>query len=341
MARMVRELESHHQRSMRVNRLNDLLQSCRAEAEAHEVIALSASEIFANRPGCLSLVTRGGAELERVACWGGSSCVRPTFVIDDCWALRRGESHEVRRSGELTCGHFEHPPEHGYLCLPLVVRGETLGLLTLEYPSDAGDEEIDDLREQARSVGETIKLSLSNLRLRVALQEQATHDALTGLFNRRYLDDTLPRELHRVERNGGHLAVAMLDIDHFKRFNDQMGHEAGDLVLREIGQLLRNNLRKSDIGCRYGGEELMLILPDSGAEDAHARLADICDQIRAMRIGYRNDVLPPVTVSVGIAATNGHHPNTTLLLRAADDALYAAKAAGRDRIVVSGAATPT
>lgn len=337
MARMVRELEMHHDQSVRVNHLNDLLQSCRGEAEAHDVIALSAGEIFSGRTGCLSLVTPSGTELERVACWGEQPCVGLSFGIDDCWALRRGEPHEVRRPGELSCAHFDHPPAHGYLCLPLVVRGETLGLLTIEYPPDAAPEEIEDLREQVRTVGETIKLSLSNLRLRVALQEQATHDTLTGLFNRRYLDETLPRELHRIERAGGRLAVAMLDIDHFKRFNDSMGHEAGDLVLREIGQLLRDKLRKSDIGCRYGGEELMVILPDSGAEDARSRLADICDQIRSMRIGYRGGVLPTVTVSVGIAATNHHHANVAALLRTADDALYAAKEAGRDRIVIGGA----
>jgi diguanylate cyclase (GGDEF)-like protein/PAS domain S-box-containing protein len=336
MATMVRELESHHQLSLRINRLNDLLQSCRTEAEAYEVITLSLAEIFPASSGCLAVVTSHDRELRRVSSWGttpGSNL--ETFALDDCWALRRGEMHQSGLvAGELNCKHFDPLPAHGYLCLPLVVRGETLALLNLEHPAEASPETLRHLRETAHAVAETIKLSLSNLRLRVALEERATHDALTGLFNRRYLDETLPRELHRNQRTKGKLTVAMLDIDHFKKFNDQLGHEAGDLVLRHIGELLQANLRKSDIGCRYGGEELLVILPESSAEDAHEHLADICDKIRHMRVNYRGGLLPPVTVSVGIACTSSSLFDVAHLLRAADEALYAAKQAGRDRIVI-------
>lgn len=335
MSRVMRELEAHHGKTLQTNRLNDLLQSSRNEKEALDVIRLSLAEIFAGQSGCLALVLGRDRELERVACWGSCDHVPLAFQVDDCWALRRGEVHEARRPEDLVCAHFDIPPEHGYLCLPLTVRGDTLGLLHLEYPEGANDEDLTEFKDIARSVGETIKLSLSNLRLRVALQEQATHDSLTGLFNRRYLDDTLPRELHRIQRRKGLLAVAMLDIDHFKRFNDTMGHEAGDLVLREIGRILRENLRKSDIGCRYGGEELVVIMPDSGIEDARTRMVGVCDLIRNMKVRYRGDALPEVTVSVGIAGTNRHFTDEVALLRAADDAMYAAKEAGRDRIVVA------
>jgi diguanylate cyclase (GGDEF)-like protein len=132
----------------------------------------------------------------------------------------------------------------------------------------------------------------------------------------------------------------MLDIDHFKRFNDTMGHEAGDYVLREMGRILRENLRKSDIGCRYGGEELVLIMPDSGAEDAQVRIAHLCDLIRAMHVEFRGQVLPPLTVSAGIAEAFRHGDDAAAVLRAADDGLYAAKEAGRDRIVVCGGNAP-
>ena len=335
MSQVMRKLESHHRKTLQINRLNDLLQSSRSEQEALDVIRLSLAEIFTEEPGCLALVLERQRELERVAAWGEVTRVPAVFEVDDCWALRRGEAHEARRPGDLACAHFAAVPTDGYLCLPLVVRGDTLGLLHLAFPPGAGDDSLTDLRDLAHSVGETIKLSLSNLRLRVALQEQATHDVLTGLFNRRYLDETLPRELHRVQRAGGELTLAMLDIDHFKRFNDDMGHEAGDLVLRGIGRILRENLRKSDVGCRYGGEELLVIMPDSGVEDAKARLAEICELIRTMKIRYRDDVLPSVTVSVGIAGTAEQAAHEAVLLRAADDALYAAKAAGRDRIVVA------
>ncbi len=335
MSQVMRKLEAHHRKTLQINRLNDLLQSSRSEHEALDVIRLSLAEVFGGESGCLALVLEGARELDRVAAWGDVMRVPAAFEVDDCWALRRGEAHEARHLGDLACAHFSAVPENGYLCLPLVVRGDTLGLLHLAFPPGATNDTLVDLRDLAHSVGETIKLSLSNLRLRVALQEQATHDVLTGLFNRRYLDETLPRELHRVQRGGGELTVAMIDIDHFKRFNDDMGHEAGDLVLRGIGRILRDNLRKSDIGCRYGGEELLLIMPDSNVEDAHARLVEICELIRSMKIRYREDVLPSVTVSAGIAGTAEQTAHEAVLLRAADDALYAAKAAGRDRIVIA------
>lgn len=340
MSRVMRELESHHRKTLQINRLNDLMQSSRSEKEALEVMQLCLAEIFAGQSGCLALVLGADRELERVACWGARENVPLVFQIDDCWALRRGEVHEARRVGDLACAHFNAVPEHGSLCLPLVVRGDTLGLIHLEYPEGAAEDDLTEFRDIAHSVGETIKLSLSNLRLRVALQEQATHDALTGLFNRRYLDETLPRELHRVQRGKGQLAVGMIDIDHFKRFNDSMGHEAGDLVLREIGRILRENLRKSDVGCRYGGEELLVIMPDSGIDDAQSRLKGICDLIRSMKVRYRGELLPVVTVSVGIAGTDHHFVEEAALLRAADDALYAAKEAGRDRIVIAAIPPP-
>lgn len=335
MASMMRELEAHHRETKNVNQMNDLLQSCRDEAEAYEVIALSMTELFPGQKGCLSRLTESGKDLERVSCWGESPASRLLFGLDDCWALRRGQPHEVRRPGELACAHFEQAPVSGYLCLPLVVRGEMLGLLNIEYLPDADKEKQDATRELARSVGETIKISLSNLRLRVALQEQATHDSLTGLFNRRYLDETLPRELHRMQRAGGRMAVAMIDIDHFKGFNDSMGHEAGDQVLREIGAILIGNLRKSDTGCRYGGEELAVIMPESSSANARARLEEVCELIRGMKIDHHGTLLPQVTVSVGIAEASEEHDDAISLLRAADDALYQAKEAGRDRIVIT------
>ena len=334
MSHIVSELEANHLKNTQINRLNDLLQSCRNEAEAHEVIRLLLGEIFTGFQGCLALATHRGGELERVACWGGEECAMPLFQMDDCWALRRGEIHEVHETGGLMCTHFDQPPVHGYLCMPLMVKGEVLGMIHLTHPSDCNETCQTETRELARSVGETIKLSLSNLRLREALHEQATHDALTGLFNRRYLDETLPRELHRIHRSRGKLTVAMLDIDHFKRFNDTMGHEAGDYVLREMGRILRDNLRKSDIGCRYGGEELVLIMPDSNAADARARITYLCDLIRAMHVEFRGQVLPPLTVSAGVAEAFRHGDDAGTVLRAADEALYAAKEAGRDRIVV-------
>ena len=167
--------------------------------------------------------------------------------------MRRGQQHEVADpQASVICRHFVHPPTTGYLCLPLVVQGETLGLLYLDIPAGMNHEHATSWKQLVVTVGEGIKLSLSNLKLREIMREQATHDPLTGLFNRRYLDDTLPRELTHARRHNTQTCLAMLDIDHFKSFNDTFGHEAGDLILRELGRVLNENVRKSDIACRFG-----------------------------------------------------------------------------------------
>ena len=168
----------------------------------------------------------------------------------------------------------------------------------------------------------------------MVLRAEAIHDPLTGLFNRRYLEETLPRELHRAQRAHSPLCVAMLDLDNFKRFNDTYGHDAGDSLLRELGRLLLGKLRKSDISCRYGGEEFVLVLPDSSAADAKQRMEQIRAQIKELQIPHGEQQLRAITVSAGVAQAEDPAPNPSQLLRAADTALYAAKNAGRDRVMV-------
>ena len=168
-----------------------------------------------------------------------------------------------------------------------------------------------------------------------ALLEQATHDPLTGLLNRRTLDEALPRELHRCQRSGEPLTVAMLDLDHFKHFNDAYGHEAGDLVLQAVGELLSRSLRASDIACRYGGEELTVVMPSSSLDDARSRLGEVRQAIMGLRLRYRNDELPAITVSIGIAEVVDQETDSATLLGRADAALYQAKAQGRNQIAVA------
>ena len=174
-------------------------------------------------------------------------------------------------------------------------------------------------------------------RLEEALREQTIRDPLTGLFNRRYLDETLPRELHRRQRRGEPLAVAMLDVDHFKCFNDNYGHKAGDAVLRAIGELLKHLLRADDVACRYGGEELTVILPGATPDDAQVKLNTVRRAIMAMRVLYQGETLPAITVSVGVAAAGEQETDGAALLGRADAALYLAKEQGRNRVIASGA----
>jgi diguanylate cyclase (GGDEF)-like protein len=249
--------------------------------------------------------------------------------------MRRGQPYEVLdpKSG-LQCHHFVRQIENGHLCVPLTVQGETLGLLVVI--GNIGEDTTHHVRRHQLAImaGESIKLCLSNLRLREKLREQATHDPLTKLFNRRYLEDSLPRELYRAKRLNSPLCVAMLDLDHFKQFNDTFGHEAGDTLLRELGQLLCETMRKSDIPCRYGGEEFVLVMPDSSLEDTLQRLNQVCLQVKKMEIRHSDQLLGTMTVSAGVAGTPKHGSTCSELLRAADEALYAAKQAGRDCVAI-------
>jgi diguanylate cyclase (GGDEF)-like protein len=256
--------------------------------------------------------------------------IESSFSLEDCWAIRRGQLHEVSDpQADLLCHHFVHQPQTGYLCVPLIVQSEPTALLCL-----VGRNKHQVSQQQlAVTVGETIKLSLSNLKLREKLREEAIHDPLTGLFNRRYLEETLARELHRAKRGNTSLCVAMLDLDKFKPFNDTFGHDAGDALLRQLGPMLRQALRKSDMACRYGGDEFVLVLPDSSLADTHQRVEQICVLVKELQIRHGHQLLDSITVSAGVARALEH--TAPELIHAADEAMYAAKQAGGDHVVDS------
>ena len=334
---VVTELQRRDGEMRLLNRMNDLLQICNTQEEAYKVIAPLGGELFPGQRGCIAVVRASGQHLETVAHWGDEAPVEPIFSLGDCWALRRGSFQEVIDPEVGLCRHFISRIETDYLCVPLIVQGEVLGLLCLVGSPPPGGEHQVGRRQLTVMVGESIKLCLSNLKLREKLHGQATHDPLTGLFNRRYLEDTLWREVHRSHRRNSPLGVAMLDLDHFKRFNDTFGHGAGDSLLRELGQLLREKLRKSDISCRYGGEEFVLILPDSSLADTRQRVEQIRGLIKELKIRHGDELLGTIAVSAGIAAAPEHGSTAAELLRAADNALYAAKQAGRDCVVLYNA----
>lgn len=300
------------------------------------MVGMMMAELFVGRNGFLAISHASDRNLQAVTCWGAEALAIDNFTLDDCWALRRGQIHPVMNPDTgLTCSHFVHPPEHGYVCVPLTVQGKTLGMMcNTGVLMTNGDHQV---REQqlATMVGESIKLSLSNRKLRNKLREQATHDPLTGLFNRRHLEDSLSRELHRASRGKFPLCIAMLDLDHFKKLNDTCGHQAGDMVLRELVQVLREKLRKSDIACRYGREEFAIVMPDSSIADTCQRVEEIRALVKKMEIPNGDHLLGTITISAGIAGIPEHGGITMReFLNAADTALYGAKQAGRDRIVV-------
>ncbi|MBW4497136.1 MAG: diguanylate cyclase [Oscillatoria princeps RMCB-10] len=172
------------------------------------------------------------------------------------------------------------------------------------------------------------------------LHSQNIRDPLTGLFNRRYMDQFLRRELRHAQRLCQPLGLILLDIDHFKRFNDTFGHLAGDAVLREMGRLLQAHQSSSDIACRYGGEELVLIVPATSLKETAARAEQVRQAVKLLNLEHYRQPLGGITISLGVACFPDHGQSSAALIRAADAALYRAKALGRDRLVTADSLKP-
>ena len=338
MSENVETLKRHDWQMQAVARMSDLLQACHSRGEALPIIAATAKTLFRTANGALALIVPETRRLETVVQWGENQTMQAEFSLDDCWALRTGRRYKRDGPDQGTpCRHFRAVPAGASVCLPLTVQGETSGLLHMNYPPGSALEE----EEQSlmTSFADVIKLSLSNLGMREILSERAIHDQLTTLFNRHYLVETLPREILRAERDKVPLAVALLDIDHFKQLNDGHGHDAGDAVLKAVGALLRGAMRGGDIACRYGGEEFLLVLPECTQADAKALVENICRQAKHLILSVRGTPLPPTTISAGVAELGGAIRSAEALISAADRALYLAKKNGRDRVEVYSAET--
>lgn len=205
-------------------------------------------------------------------------------------------------------------------------------MLYLRSPSDQLTQAKQKL---ALTAAEQTSLALANLKLRETLQHKSIRDPLTGLFNRRYMEEFLEQELSRACRKEQPIGILVLDIDYFKHFNDNFGHEAGDIVLREVSIFLRQHVRKSDIVCRYGGEEIVMIMPESSLENTSQRAEQLRQGIKQLELKHRDRSLGTISVSIGVASFPEHSPRGPELIRAADAALYRAKAEGRDRVVTA------
>jgi diguanylate cyclase (GGDEF)-like protein/PAS domain S-box-containing protein len=340
----VKELEHRSHNRTLLNEMGDLLQTCLNVEEAYDIIAKFAQQLFPGESGALCILDDSQNNVETVAAWGESSPTESIFAPEDCWALRRGKAHAVGNSGsEPICRHITHPPSDGYLCVPMMSQGKALGTLCLLKSPDNVHQSKEILLLSKESVmqqlaiafARQVELALANLKLRETLHNQAIRDPLTGLFNRRYLEESLKREIYRAERKGTSLGIIMLDIDHFKRFNDTHGHAAGDALLHELGKFLKAHIRGADIACRYGGEEFTLILPDVSVEDARQRAEQLRERVRYLKVQDNNQTLNGVTLSLGVAVFPLNGSTMEAVLRAADLALYRAKHEGRNRVVVS------
>ncbi len=329
------ELERRNRNLSLLSEMSTLLQASHTMDEAYRVIAGFAQKIFGGGSGAIYIVDPHRNLAEAVAGWGETASGGTVFAPEDCWALRLGRIHIGEAADPaILCGHLGPSAPASYLCVPLVAEGEALGVLHLRYESDPGQTKEGD-RVLAVTAADQIALALVNLRLHDTLREQSIRDPLTGLYNRRHMEDSLERELRRAERHTAPVAVIALDVDHFKDINDTLGHEAGDAFLAAFGEFLRAHVRKEDIPCRYGGEEFVVILPGASVADAAARAAQLRQAARHLTVGYQGKTLGPVTLSFGIAVFPEHGTTRESLLRAADASLYIAKQGGRDRVQVT------
>ncbi len=333
LAERVEELENRTQEMVRLGEMTDFLQACLTVAEAEKTLADLLKLLLPKCSGAVFILKPSRDFLEQVAVWGDCVNIPLHFDPHECWALRRGSLHISQpTSPSLYCQHIHlAATRQTTLCIPMMAQGETLGLLYLELPPT---EQFTPVQHRlAETASKQVAIALANLKLRETLQYHSLRDTLTGLFNRRYLEASIERELHRVTRENKSLGLIVMDIDHFKHFNDSFGHEAGDAVLRMVGKFLLQGVRQSDIACRYGGEEFAIILPNASLAETLERAEQIRQGINVQTVNFAGQKLDSITVSSGVASFPDCGMTFEHLFRAADGALYEAKRLGRDRVV--------
>ena len=333
MGQLLNELQQSNRDTSLLNELSHQLQACQSTQEAFGIITDLSKHLFPRTAGALYLLNKARTQISAVASWGELSSASDTFIADNCKALRRGQTRPLSTAQlETCCLHFAQVPAITY-CLPIQMQGEILGIFHLQSTSEEYLTETK--RQLANTVVEQSQLALSNLKLREALVEQSIRDPLTELYNRRYMEEALNQQLSRVTRQLHPLGLIMIDIDHFKNFNDTYGHAAGDALLRELGRLLQSHIRGEDVACRYGGEEFLIIMPDASLEAAHQRAVLLQQEAKNLRVQDAGQSLDGITLSLGVAIYPEHGRSIDSVLRAADAALYRAKQEGRDRVVVA------
>lgn len=333
--------EQVRQREMSLlSELDEWLQSCQSLAELFQIVTAFMGRILPQTSGELYVYSNSRDVLDGACHWNAPGII-DHIQPDACWSLRRGRPYEFG-SGTISmpCAHVEHQVSGGaqqnYVCLPIIAHGDTVGLLHIKFNEDQDDvaigEQSLDPRRFAIQCAEHISLAIANVRLRDELRDQSTKDVLTGLFNRRYFMEMMRGEIGRAQRIDSEVAIISFDADKFKTFNDNHGHDAGDVVLREIAECMRSTFSKDDVLCRFGGEEFCVLMPQTSLEAAFEMADKFRKAVEAVSIIYSGSKLPPVTISGGVAAFPADAKSPQDLLTAADQALYRAKADGRNRM---------
>jgi len=343
LARLVGELEERNAEMNQLGEMGEQFQSCQNTGEACAIGAQYIQKLFPDYTGALCMINPSRDLVEAIQMWGDPAPTSKVFEPTDCWALRRGRPHLVDDAHPgVLCGHITCPQVGQYLCVPMMAHGEALGILHLNHTVPELDQQRLTERifsehniQLATAIADQIALALADLKLREKLRQRAIRDILTGVFNRRYMEETLERELRRAERNKSSLGVIMLDIDHFKEYNDFFGHAGGDALLHELGGMLKKSIRGADIVSRYGGEEFVIVLPDTTLEITRERAEELRQAAKDLHVYYLDKPLGKTALSFGVAAFPEHGRTIEEILKSVDAALYRAKKEGRDRVVVA------
>lgn len=337
----VRELEQRNLEDSLLRKMNKMIQVCKTSQEVYQVMDHYFLLFFPGTAGALHIHDKEENCLTAVLCWGAPTDSPDPFNTEDCWALRQGNPYlYVSDETQPLCAHITGRPEPAEsLCIPLMVGDGVLGLLQILIPGSSATrrsgEALHRLKSRkglARMIAEHLSLALVNLRLQESLQQQSIRDPLTGLYNRRFLNESLKREAHSMKRYGYDVGILMVDVDHFKEVNDQYGHECGDQVLKALGHFLSDSIRGNDIACRYGGEEFVLILLKTGQTELIQKARDLCRSVaETLTIPWHGASLA-ITVSAGVSLCSPGQ-SIEIALNTADKALYTAKHQGRNQAV--------
>jgi diguanylate cyclase (GGDEF)-like protein len=328
------QLERQRREMEILKNLSETLQACNSREEAYPFIAMAATELFPGSSGALAIPAAATRDLLETATeWGRDLGMKADFVIEDCWGLRRGRVHQPGPG--TICQHFRREPDGPYTCVPLSVRGEVSGLLSLRTaPAQALDEE---RRSSFSMFGNAVALGMSMLQLRESLKHHSIRDPATGLAGAEFADAVLDREIRRAVSQGQSVSIAMLDLHGFSRVEAGYGHGAAEGLLQELETLLRSTLGPLDLAARYERDQLLLLLMHDDRDDREAstpvaRLRRLCSELQKKAVTHQGAALPPISVAAGLAEAPVHGSTTEELKRSANRALLAAKLAGPGRI---------
>lgn len=318
LAAALKQVEQHNERLLSFSQFTHQLLSSTSDADIFGCIPRYAMSLF---PGSVGALYRP----EPTGNWRATCS----------WPQGCGLPLTIRAAGDASPAEITKAVQQGAtnrrsLVCPLLAGVDLFGAIYLEIPAGVDENAAKRMSYMTKAFGDEISVTFANSRLRAQLSQQATRDPLTGLFNRRYMEEALAREIKRAARQGASLSLLMIDLDHFKQLNDQFGHDCGDAVLKGLGETILLHSREDDIACRYGGEEIVLVLPNTPVEGAVAKAQQLRSKIRKLIALTKQR--RAITASIGVAGYPQDGMNAEALLKSADLAMYAAKQMGRDRV---------